>query len=403
MRHERGLLFLIVLSLISIGIVMIYSSSAIYANERYGDTTYFLKRHLLQLAVGLVAFGATLAVPYQRLRRYAKGLVFISFLLLLLVLIPPFGRRGGGASRWLWMGPFSFQPSEAAKIILLIYLSDYLTRKRSLLSSFRDGFLPPFLVMGAMVLLILVQPDLGTAFAVFILTFLLFFVAGIRPRVLVGCLMGTLPLFVLLILLEPYRWRRIVAFLHPEQDPMGAGFQVIQSKIALGSGALTGIGLGQSHQKLFYLPASHTDFIFSIIGEELGLLGTLSLLALFFLFTVVSLRILWRVRDGFGRLLGFGLTLMIALEAMVNIAVTCAAIPTKGLPLPFVSYGGSALMFNLVAVGLLLNISKYGSQMLPGSQEVLEYPKGFFRPQHFQFEPSLSASLRIEGSGDSRA
>ena len=387
MRHERLILVFIVLSLISLGVVMIYSSSAVYAYELYGDTTYFLKRHLITLFFGFVGFCTTLVVPYPTLRRYAKAFLLVSILFLILVLVPPFRRQIGGASRWFRIGSFNFQPSEAAKIALLIYLADYLTRKRSLLSSFKEGFLPPFLVVGAIVLLILVQPDLGTAFALFALSFLLFFVAGIRPRVLLSCMLSGLPVFVALILAKPYRMRRMIAFMNPEQDPLGAGFQVIQSKIALGSGGWTGLGLGQSHQKLFYLPASHTDFIFSIVGEELGFLGTLAVVGLFFLFTALSLRILKRVREGFGRLLGLGLTLMITLEVLVNIAVTCAAIPTKGLPLPFVSYGGSALLFNLIAVGLLFNISKYGSESLPTTGDHLESPKGIFRPARFYFRP----------------
>jgi len=387
MRAERTGLFVVTCALIAIGIVMIYSASAIYAYEIYQDSFYFLKRHLMYLGIGFLAMMATLAFPYTRLRRFAKPLLATAILLLVLVLVSPFGRSSGGASRWFRVGAISFQPSEAAKIIFFIYLADLLSRKKNELSDFVHGFLPPLLVLGFIVFLILLQPDLGTALTFAVVTLFMLFLAGIRLRYLIITLTSFLPAFLFLILTKPYRWRRIIAFLDPWGDPQGAGFQIIQSWLALGSGGLSGVGLGQSKQKLFYLPACHTDFIFSIIGEELGLWGTLMVLFLFVLFSWYAFQILRKVQDRFGRLLGFGIASVMTFEALVNIGVTCGAIPTKGLPLPFVSYGGSALVFNLVGVGLLLNISRYGMESSSVfCSNLLEAGENYFVPKGLRFQ-----------------
>ena len=386
MRHERAALFLITSILIAIGIVMIYTSSAIYAYETYGDSGYFLKRHLLYLLFGLLAMTLTLSVPYMSLRRFAKPFLIVSVVLLLLILVSPLGRAGGGARRWFRIGSFSFQPSEITKLAFLIYLADFLSRKRNELHQFREGFVPPLLVLGVIVGLVILQPDLGTAVALLVVALLMLFLAGTRVRYLGFTFASFFPVFILYILLKPHASRRILAFIAPEKDPLGIGFQIMQSFVALGSGGLFGVGLGQSKQKLFYLPACHTDFIFSIIGEELGLVGTFGILALFFLFSWTSYRILKRVQDRFGRLLGFGVASLITLEALVNIGVACGAIPTKGLPLPFVSYGGSALILNLVGVGLLLNISRYGMQSSSVfSSDLLEAGEVYFIPRGIRF------------------
>jgi len=387
MRAERVILFLITSILIAIGIVMIYTSSAIYAYDTYGDSAYFLKRHLVYLAVGFLAMTVMLSVPYMSLRRLSKPMLAASILLLVLVLVSPFGREGGGARRWFRIGSFSFQPSEAVKIAFLIYLADFLSRKKNDLHQLREGFMPPLLILGLVVGLIILQPDLGTAVAIVMVTLFMLFLAGTKMRYLGVTLASFLPIFILYIFLKPHAARRILAFVAPEKDPLGVSFQIMQSFVALGSGGLFGVGLGQSRQKLFYLPACHTDFIFSIIGEELGLLGTLSVLSLFFLFSWNCYQILRRVQDRFGRLLGFGIASLITLEALVNIGVACGALPTKGLPLPFVSYGGSALVFNLVGVGLLLNISRYGRQSSSiFSSDLLEAGEVYFVPKgvHFQ-------------------
>ena len=387
MRAERVTLLLITSILLAIGVVMIYTSSAIYAYETYGDSAYFLKRHLVYLVIGLLSMTATLSIPYRSLRRLAKPLLVFSVLLLLLVLASPFGREGGGARRWFRIGSFSFQPSEAAKLAFLIYLADFLSRKKNDLREFREGFVPPVLVLGFMVGLVILQPDLGTAVAIVMVALLMLSLAGTRARYVGFTFASFLPIFILYIFLKPHASRRILAFVAPERDPLGAGFQIMQSFVALGSGGVFGVGLGQSRQKLFYLPACHTDFIFSIIGEELGVVGTLSVLTLFFLFSWSAYRILKKVQDRFGRFLGFGVASLITLEALVNMGVACGAIPTKGLPLPFVSYGGSALIFNLIGVGLLLNVSRYGMQSSSVfSSDLLEAGDVNFVPKGVRFQ-----------------
>lgn len=359
--HEGGQnsiknIYIITAFLICIGVVMVYSTSAMLAYERFKDSSYFLKRHFFYLIIGLVMALGAMSFDYRRLQRVSKYLIFFSLILLVLILLK--GREIGGAKRWFRFGPLSFQPSEFAKVSLIIYLSDILSRKQTVIKDFFEGFIPPALVSGIIILLVLLQPDLGTAIALSVITAIIFFVAGIKLRHILLSLLGLLPVLYVAIFSVPYRRRRILAFLNPWEDPRGIGFQVIQSFLALGSGGLFGVGLGQSSQKLFYLPASHTDFIFSIIGEELGLIGTLSVLILFILFLWQGMKVAFNCRDSFGRFLSLGIVSIITLEALINIGADTGSIPTKGLPLPFISYGGTSLMFHIVSVGLLLNVAK---------------------------------------------
>ena len=285
-------------------------------------------------------------------------------LLLICVLVPPFSHAAGGAKRWLQLGPLSFQVSELAKFTLIVYLADFLSRKPlSTLQNFWKGFLPPALMLGVFLGLILLQPDLGTVIAIGLVAVILFYLGRARMVFLLASFLAALPALTLLLFRVPYRRRRILAFLDPWDDPQGIGFQIIQSFIALGSGGLHGLGLGQSRQKLFYLPEAHTDFIFSIIGEELGLIGTLAICFLFFVFLVLGIRIAVKALDLFGCLLASGIVSMICLQAIINIGVVTGSLPTKGLPLPFISFGGSSLLINLVSIGVLLNIAKQSSGM----------------------------------------
>lgn len=356
MQNSIRNVYVITAILICIGIIMVYSSSAMLAYERYGDTAYFLKRHCFYLIAGIALALVLMAVDYRKLQKYSKPLIFFSAGLLVLILLK--GREIGGAKRWFRFGQFSFQPSELAKISLIAYLSDILARKQARIKNLLKGFIPAAMVAGAVILLILLQPDLGTAIAVSTITGILFFVAGINVRYILLSLLTMAPVLYIAIFSVPYRRRRILAFLNPWQDPRGIGFQVIQSFLALGSGGLLGLGLGQSRQKLFYLPESHTDFIISIIGEELGLIGTASILILFVIFLWQGLKISFNCRNLFGKFLSLGIVSMITLEAVINIGAGTGAIPTKGLPLPFISYGGTSLMFHVASVGLLLNIAK---------------------------------------------
>lgn len=358
MRNIRINLFMVTTILICIGIVMIYSASSVYAYERWHDSFYFLKRHLLYIFIGIILSVIIMKIDYTKLRSFTKPIMLITLFTLILVLIPGLGSQISGARRWFRFWIFSFQPSEIAKFTFILYAADYLSRKQFRINTLFKGFLPVSFILGLLVGLILLQPDLGTAFAIVIVAFVMFFVSGINLWFIGASILASIPLLYILIFKVGYRKKRILAFLNPWQDPRGISFQIVQSFVALGSGGLFGVGLGASRQKLYYLPASHTDFIFSIIGEELGLLGTLSIVILFILFIWHGMKIAFYAKDTFGQLLSLGLVSMIGLEAIINIAVASGSVPTKGLPLPFISYGGSSLIFNIMSVALLLNIAK---------------------------------------------
>jgi len=339
---------------------MIYSASSIYAWQRYKDSFFFLKRHISFFIIGSILSLLLMGIDYKKFRRWAKPLLVLSILLLVLVLIPHIGREVAGARRWFRLKFISFQPSELANIAMVIYIADFIARKKEDIKTFWRGFLPPMFILGAMALLILAQPDLGTVLALTIVVFIMLFVAGVRVSYLLSVTLASLPLLYVLIFNVPYRRMRIMSFLNPWLDPKGAGFQVIQSQIALGSGGLFGVGLGHSRQKLFYLPAAHTDFIFSIIGEELGLLGTIGIVILLMIFIQQGLKIIKNASDKFGYFLSLGLVLIISLKGIINIGVSCGVLPTKGLPLPFISYGGSSFIFDMISVGILMNIAHSG-------------------------------------------
>ena len=359
-RNTRINLFIITITLACIGIVMIYSASSIYAWERYNDAFFFLKRHICFLFIGIVLAFLVMSIDYRKLRSYARPMLFLSLFLLALVLIPGIGREVSGARRWFRFGMFSFQPSELANLAVIIYISDFISRKAQVLKTFSKGFLPPIAILGLCIGLMLLQPDLGTALSISIVVILMLFISGVRLTFILSLLLLSLPVLYLLIFSVPYRRMRILAFLNPWADPKASGFQIIQSQIALGSGGIFGQGLGHSKQKLFYLPAAHTDFIFSIITEELGLLGALGVIILFIIFIQQGMKIIKHAPDKFGYFLSLGLVLLISLKAIINICVSCGILPTKGLPLPFISYGGSSFVLDLVSVGILMNIGRSG-------------------------------------------
>ncbi len=359
MRHLRISVAVITCALICIGVGMIYSASAVYAlKELNNDGAYFLKRHLLFLSIGFLLAIAVMTIPYQILQKWAKPLLLCSVVLLILVLIPGIGKMVSGARRWIPIGPFSFQPSEFAKLTVIIYMADFLARKKRKIRDLWEGIVPVMIVLGCVSLLILKQPDLGTAVSIIVIVFMMLFVAGSRLKYLASIGLLALPVLYFLVVRVSYRRVRVMAFLDPWQDPQGIGFQLTQSQIALGTGKFFGVGLGKGIQKLFYLPAAHTDFIFSIIGEEFGLMGTFCVIALFVLLIWQGARIAKRTQEPFGYFLTVGLLVMIGFQAVVNIGVSIGMLPTKGLPLPFISYGGSALIINMIAIGLLLNISR---------------------------------------------
>jgi cell division protein FtsW len=351
-------LFLVVLALLGLGVVMVYSASAILATDRFGDAYFFLRKQLFWAALGLAVMWGVMAVDYRRWRPLVSPLLVLAFVLLVLVLIPPFGQSINGTRRWLRWGPISVQPTELAKLVLVVYLADFLARRQAVIGHLWRGVLPPLLVTGSVAALVLLQPDLGSAVAIVGVVLCMLFVAGARLAHL--GLIGSLavPVAVLAVFTASYRLRRVLTFLDPWADPRGAGFQIIQSYLALGGGGLLGRGLGESKQKLFYLPEPHTDFIFAILGEELGFVGAVCTVALFGLLLWRGIRVGLRVADPFGALLAFGVTALLATQAAVNLGVVVGLLPTKGLPLPFVSSGGSSLLVAMAGVGLLLNVSQ---------------------------------------------
>ena len=352
-------LFAAVVALVSVGVVMVYSASAIIAADRFRDPYFFLKKQLFWAVLGFGCLWAAMTLNYRILERIMLPLLVVSLVLLVLVLVPPFSQEINGTRRWFRWGPVSFQPAELAKFSLVVYLAHFLTRRREVVESFWLGLLPPLLVAGSMAGLVLLQPDMGSSLTLVVLVFCLLFLAGGRVRQITLVAASALPLLAVAIYMAPYRLKRIMTFLDPWADPRGSGFQIIQSYLALGSGGLFGRGLGESKQKLFYLPEPHTDFIFAVLGEELGLLGAVFVIGLFGLLIWRGIRIGLGAPDPFGALLALGLTALLACQTLVNLGVVTGALPTKGLPLPFISFGGSALIMAMVSVGVLLNLSQH--------------------------------------------
>ncbi|ADG83006.1 stage V sporulation protein E [Thermincola ferriacetica] len=355
------LLFMATILLLVIGIVMVYSASQVTAHERLHDTYYYLKKQLLWASVGIGAMMLAMGIDYWKYKKMAIPFLVLAFSLLVMVLLPGIGKTVKGAQRWIGLGPFTIQPSEMVKLSLVIFMSYGLSVQKHKIKKFSQGLLPNLLILGLACGLILLQPDLGTAVSVAGTVFVMLFAAGAEARHLSALALAGIGAVGLAIAFEPYRLRRFLAFLDPWADPLGSGFHIIQSLYALGSGGLFGLGLGQSHQKFFYLPEQHTDFIFAVLGEELGFLGGSLVLLLFILFVWRGFRIALSSPDSFSSLLAVGITTMVALQAIINIGVVTGSMPVTGIPLPLISFGGSSLIFTLIGVGILLNISKYGS------------------------------------------
>lgn len=358
-RGYDKLLLLATILLASFGALMIYSSTSVVTPmlaKRHITEFYYFKRHLFTMALGATVLVLAYQVKPAALQRMSVPLLAASGVLLLLVFAPVIGVTAGGARRWIRLWPTTFQPSELVKLAMVVYLARYLSHPDYQSDRF-SSFVKPLLVMAVFQGVFLRQPDFGATMSLGFLTFALLFIAGTRLRYLLSLLALAAPVIVMLAM-KPYRLRRITAFLDPWSDPQGSGFQLIQSFIALGSGGVTGLGLGESKQKLSFLPANHTDFIFCLVGEELGLIGAALLIFLFILLFSRGIAIANRAKDPFQYYLAYGLTLMISLQALINFCVVTGMVPTKGLPLPFLSYGGSALLVNMAAVGILLRLSK---------------------------------------------
>lgn len=365
-RSYDKMLFFAMAALMIFGTIMIYSSTGVVApvqEKKSISEFYYVKRHLITIVLGTFAMLAAYRLRPAALEKIAMPLLVFSGLLLVLVFVPAVSLKAGGARRWLRMGFMTFQPSELVKLAMVIFLAKYLSRPDFEANSFKC-FIKPLAIMAVFQVVFLKQPDFGSTMSLFILTISMLFIAGTRIRYIASLLVFALPVIFVLIK-EPYRWKRITAFLDPTKDPHGSGFHLIQSFISLGSGGLTGLGLGESKQKLAYLPAKHTDFIFSLVGEELGLIGATVVIALFVFLFVRGITVANRTKDRFHYFLAYGLTIMIAVQALVNFAVVTGMVPTKGLPLPFMSYGGSALLVNMISIGLLLRVSR-GEEQGPG-------------------------------------
>jgi cell division protein FtsW len=352
--------FLTALVLTCIGIVMVYSASSVAAQAQYRDGAFFLKRQIIYAIIGLAVMSAVWKLHYAKLRRWTVPLLAVTILAVIVVLFPHVGRVAGGARRWLPIGGvFNFQPAELAKLALILYLSNFLANRGARVREFGAGLLPPMIVFLILAAAILKQPDLGSVLILAMITGVMLFVGGARLGHLFALGCAAIPSVLLVVMHESYRSSRLLAFLDPWKDPQRSGFHIIQSLLALGSGGVTGLGLGHSTQKFFYLPERHTDFIFAIIGEELGLAGAVVVLILFVLLAVWGYRISSRLPDRYGILLTTGLTTMLAGQAALNIGVVAGAVPVTGVPLPFISFGGSSLVFSYLAIGILLNMSQY--------------------------------------------
>ena len=340
------------------GVIMVFSASGVMAETRYGDSMFFLKRQLLWLTLGIMVLHWVARREYDVWKTLTPYVLGLTVVLLIVVLIPVLGTQVNGARRWLRLAGFSMQPGELSKLAVVLYLASFLVRKEQDVTSLSRGVLAPLLVVGGVAGLVMLEPDMGTATVLTIIALGLLFLGGARIPHLLCLGLSLLPVTYLLIMQSDYRRRRFLNFLDPWQDPTNAGFQLTQSFVALGNGGMFGVGLGEGRQKLFFLPEVHSDFVLALVGEELGFLGTGVLLGLFAVLIVRGFHIAGRAPDAFGRHLASGVTLLLGVQVVINMGVVSGLLPTKGLTLPFVSYGGSSLLVSLGAIGMLLSVSR---------------------------------------------
>lgn len=353
-----GAVLTVTVALALVGLIMVFSASAVVAGTRFHDSIYFLKRQVAWLAIGFLLLHVVSRVNYAVWRRLAPAVLVLTAIMLIVVLIPSLGVVAKGARRWLRLGMISVQPAELLKLAVVVYLASYLARKEDRLAQFRTGLLPPLLIVGALGGLLLLQPDLGTVIVVGIVMLTMLYLAGAPIGHLAAIVLAAVPAAAVLILRSSYRRQRLMSFLEPWKDAADSGFQVTQSFLAFGSGGLFGVGLGEGKQKLFFLPEAHTDFVLALVGEELGLVGAAGIMLLFGLLVVKGFRVAGTARDPFGRHLALGITLLIGVQALINACVVTGLLPTKGLTLPLVSYGGSSLVVSLLGIGILLSVSR---------------------------------------------
>ncbi len=355
LRNERRFIFITVLVLTLFGMLMVYESSSLYAYRTAQDAAYFFKKQFIFFTIGFICFLLALLVDLDFLRKHAKEFLFATIIILIILLVV--GRKAGGAKRWFHLFGFNLQPSEFLKVFFPIYCIDYIIKRKNNIKKF-STLIPLWIVLGIMCLAVVVQPDLGTAVFWVLWTLFMLFLYRARKKHLSLIIFAGLIAVTLLVALYPYRFRRITGYLNPFADPQDSGFQLIQSQIAYGQGGLFGVGFGESRQKLFFLPAAHTDFIFSIIAEDFGIVGSVFMLCVFFMLFHKMYNIAKKGEDEFRRGLLFGILVIFFLEIVINIGVSCGLFPTKGLSLPFISYGGSNLIAHYVLLALFFNASR---------------------------------------------
>jgi len=351
------IIFAAALGLVVIGLVIVFSASYSTGMQRFQDPYYYIKRQLVGAALGLCVFWVVQRIDYRLFRPLAlPGIALAVFLLVVVLLV---GSEAGGSRAWLYVAGIRFQPAELVKLAVVNFIAAYVAYRRDGMRRFWSGLIPPLAVVGLIFGLIMLQPDFGTGIALVGTAVIMLFAAGVNLGHLVGIGLAGLPVLAALVYTRPYRWRRITSFLDPWADPLDSGWNIIQSLLAIGSGGLFGLGLGAGRQKFAYLPEQHTDFIFSVLGEELGFVGTMTVVALFFVIAWRGYRVALLAPDLYGSMLAVGLTSMLVFQAMLNIGVATGSLPVTGITLPFVSFGSTSLVVSLAAVGVLLNISRW--------------------------------------------
>jgi len=355
-RRDLRILVSITIILSIIGCIFIYSSSSVYACEKCGSAHYYVLRQIIGVVIGIIGILIIQCIPTQVIQKSSSIAMLTGLMLTGMTYIPFFARKIHGASRWISIGGIAFQPSELLKMSLIMYVAYILSKKDWSQSSLLHDYLPILIVVLIPLAAILAQPDFGLTVTLSLTIFLMFFLASFKLWHLLISLLLLVPAGAILILLKPYRLKRILVFLNPWQDPLGSGFQIIQSLIAVGSGNFWGLGIGNSRQKFFYLPMQHTDFIFSVIAEETGFIGTSLILILYILLLYYGLRLARNIPNKYASLVIAGFTMVTSLQALINIAVTIGVVPTKGIGLPFISYGNTALICNLFMIGIIINL-----------------------------------------------
>ncbi len=358
--EPANIIMYLVMTLLVIGVIMIYSTSSAKVVDSVHSTNTTFLRHVMWVTIAIIGMLIMMKIDYHYLQKYSTVILIVALAGLVVVLIPKVGTVTYGARRWIRFGSyFGYQPSEFAKLAMIIFMSGYITKNREKMSAFAKGFVVPIILIGIVSLLILKEPDFGTAMFISMISFILIMTGGTRVVYVVFTMIASIPhIYQIMHNIPTYRHNRLLAFLDPWKDPTGIGYQIIQSWIALGSGGIVGLGLGESRQKLFFLPMSDNDFIFSIVGEEFGFIGAACIVVMFALLTWQGIRVCKAAMDSFGFFLSLGITVSLALQAAINIAVVTGSIPTKGLPLPFISTGGSSIILSMLGVGILLNIAR---------------------------------------------